>query len=68
MEIMINNVELNFFRDWWKDTLQAGRESYGHTVQSVAARSIAHKFLQRFPACTKPERLLMGLLCDLRLA
>ena len=30
-----------------KDTLQAGRESFGDTVQSVAVRSIAHKFLQR---------------------
>ena len=38
------------------------------TVQSVAARSIAHKFLQRSPACTKPERVFMGLLWDLRLA
>ena len=30
------------------------------TVQSVAARSIAHKFLQRSPACTKPERVFHG--------
>ena len=42
--------------------LRAGRESYGHTVQSVAARSIVHKFLKRSPAWTKPERVLMGLL------
>ena len=41
---------------------RAGRESYGHTVQSVATRSIAHKFLKRSPAWTKPERASMGLL------
>ena len=34
----------------------------------VAARSIVHKFLKRFPAWTKPERVLMGLLSALRLA
>ena len=28
------------FLDRWKDTLRAGRELYGHTVQSVAARLI----------------------------
>ena len=33
-----------------------------HTVQSVAARSFAPKFLKRSPAWTKPERVLMGLL------
>ena len=42
------------FLDRWKDTLRAGRELYGHTVQSVAARSIVHKFLERSPAWTKP--------------
>ena len=42
--------------------LRTGRESYGHTVQSVAARSIVQKFLKRSPAWTKPERVLMGLL------
>ena len=31
-------------------------------VQSVAARSIVHKFLKRSPAWTKPERVLMSLL------
>ena len=30
------------FLDRWKDTLRAGRELYGHTVQSVAARLIVH--------------------------
>ena len=33
-----------------------------HTVQSVAARSIVHKFLKGSPAWSKPERVLMGLL------
>ena len=42
--------------------LRAGRVSYGHKVQSVAARSLVHKFLQRSPAWTKPKRLMMGLL------
>ena len=36
------------FPDRLKDILRAGRESYGHTVQSVAARSILHKFLKRW--------------------
>ena len=66
-----NNDEqccVDVFTDRWKDTLQAGRVSYGHKVQSVAARSIVHKLLKRFPASTKPERVLMGLLWDLRLA
>ena len=31
------------------------------TVQSVAARSIVHKFLKRSTAWTKPERVIMGL-------
>ena len=34
----------------------------------VAARSIVHKFLKRFPVWTKPQRVLMGLLSALRLA
>ena len=33
-----------------------------HTVQSVAVRSIVHKFLKRSPAWSKPERVLMDLL------
>ena len=44
-----NNDEqccVNVFPDRLKGTLQAGRVSYGHTVQSVAARSIVHKFLK----------------------
>ena len=45
-----------------KDTLQAARESFGDTVQSVAVRSIAHKFLKLSLSWTKPERVLMGLL------
>ena len=51
----LSNVTDNrVFLDRWKDTLRAGRELYGHTVQSVAARSIVHKFLERSPAWTKP--------------
>ena len=45
-----------------EDTLQAGRVSYGHTVQSVAARSIVHKFIKSSSAWTKPEIVLMDLL------
>ena len=41
------------FLDRWKETLGAGGELFGHTVQSVAARSIVHKFLERSPAWTK---------------
>ena len=39
----LSNVTDNrVFLDRWKDTLRAGRELYGHTVQSVAARLIVH--------------------------
>ena len=62
MEIMMNNVVLMFSPTDEKTPYKAGRESYGHTVQSVAARSIVHKFHKRSPAWTKPERVLMGLL------
>ena len=41
---------------------------YEQAERIVAARSIVHKFLKRFPAWTKPERVLMGLLSALRLA
>ena len=50
---MINNVVLMFSPTDEKTpymTIRAGRESYGHTVQSVAARSIVHKFLKGSPA------------------
>ena len=49
MEIMINNVVSMFLRQW-KDTLRAAATDWdweNRTVQSVAARSIVHKFLQR---------------------
>ena len=59
---------VNAFADRWKDILRAGRELYGHTVRSVAARSILHKFSKRSPAWTKPEKVLMGLFWDLCLA
>ena len=37
----LSNVTDNrVFLDRWKDTFRAGRELYGHTVQSVAARLI----------------------------
>ena len=48
---------VNVFPDRSKDILRAGRESYGHTVQSVAARSF-----KLFPVWTKPDKVLMGLL------
>ena len=62
---MINNVVLMFSPTDEKTPymiLRAGRESYGQSVQSVAARSIVHKFLKRSPASTKPKRVLTGLL------
>ena len=49
MEIMINNVVSMFLRQW-KDTLRAAATDWdweNRTVQSVAARSIVHKFLER---------------------
>ena len=49
---MMNNVLLMFSPND-EDTLRAGRESYVHTVQSVAARSIVHKFHKRSPAWTQ---------------
>ena len=49
MEIMINNVVLMFSATDGKTPYEQGAESYGHTVQSVAARSIVHKFLKRSP-------------------
>ena len=61
------NNEVLLFSPTEEKTRRAGRvrsteESYGHTVQSVPVRSIVHKFLKRSLACTKPERVLMGLL------
>ena len=67
MEIMMKNVVL-VFSPTNEDTLQAGRVSYGHTVQSVAARSIVHKFIKSSSAWTKPEIVLMDLLWALSLA
>ena len=54
---MMNNVVLMFSPTDEKTPYKAGRESYGHTVQSVAARSIVHKFLKRSLGWTKPERV-----------
>ena len=62
MEIIMKNVVLMFSPTDEKPAYEQGRVSYGHTAQSVAARSIVHKFLKRSPAWTKPERVLMGLL------
>ena len=51
---MINNVVLMFSPADEKTPYEQGEnELYGHTVQSVAARSIVHKFLKRSPAWTK---------------
>ena len=60
MEIMMNNVVLMFSPTDEKTPYQQG--------ESVAARSIVYKFLKCSPALTKPEGVLMGLLCALRLA
>ena len=57
----MNNVML-LFSPTEEKTIRAGRESYGHTVQSAPVRSIVLKFFKRSPAWTKPERVLMGLL------
>ena len=57
---MMNNVVLMFSPTNEKTPLiRAGRESYGHKVQSVAARSRFHTFLKRSPAWTKPETVLV---------
>ena len=44
----MNNVVLMFSPTDEKTPYKAGRESYGHTVQSVAARSIVHKSVNGF--------------------
>ena len=58
---MISNVVLMFSPTDEKTPFEQGEN---RTVkQSVAERSIVHKFLKRSPAWTKTERvLLMGLL------
>ena len=58
---MMNNVVLMF-------SPTDEETPYEQPERIVAARSIVHKFLKRFPAWTKPERVLMGLLSALRLA
>ena len=56
----MNNVVLIFSPTNEKTPLiRARRESYGHKVQSVAARSIVNTLLKRSPAWTKPERVLV---------
>ena len=63
MEIMMNKVVLIFSPSDQKTPYEQGEnQSYVRTVQSVAARSIVHKFLKRSSACAKPERVSMGLL------
>ena len=58
---MMNNVVLMFFPIDEKKPYEQGE--YRTIIrQSVAVRSIVHKFLKRSPAWTKPERVLMGLL------
>ena len=42
---MINSVVLMFSLTDGKTPYEQGEISYGHTVQSVAARSTVHKFL-----------------------
>ena len=59
---MIGKVVLMFSPTDEKTPYEQGENhNYGH-LQSVATRSIVHKFLKRSPAWTKPERVLMGLL------
>ena len=53
MEIMMNNVVLMF---------SPTDEKTPYKGELVVARSIVHNFLKRFPAWTKPERVLMSLL------
>ena len=53
---MINNVVLMFFPTDEKAPYEQGENRTTHG-QSVAARSIVHKFLRRSPAWTKSERL-----------
>ena len=60
---MMNNVVLMFSPTDEKTPYEQGEtQSFGDTVQSVAVRSIAHKFLKLSLSWTKPERVLMGLL------
>ena len=54
---MMSNVVLMFSPTDEKTPYEAGRESYSHTVQSVATRLIVHKFLKCSPAWTNPERV-----------
>ena len=56
----MNNVVLMFSPTDEKTPYKAGRESYGHTVQSVAARSIVHKFLKRSPGMDQAWKGLNG--------
>ena len=53
---MWNNVVLMFSPTDENTPYERGEN---HTVQSVAVRSIVHKFLKRSPAWSKPERVLM---------
>ena len=56
----MNNVVLMFSPTDEKTPYDHGENRTVSTVQSVAARSIVHKFLKRSPAWAKPERILMG--------
>ena len=60
MEIMINNVVLMFSPTDEKTPYEQGENRTVRTVQSVAARSMVHKFLKRPPAWIKLERVLMA--------
>ena len=59
---MMNNVVSMFSRPMKRQL--TSRESIVRSYGSVGSRAIdiVHKFLERFPAWTKPERVLMGLL------
>ena len=57
---MMNNVVLMFSPTDEKTPYEQGENRT--VILFSRARSIVHKFLKRFPAWTKPERVLMGLL------
>ena len=61
---MMNNVVLMFSPTDEKTPYEQGENGTVIRFSWYAARSIVnvHKFLKRFPAWTKPERVLMGLL------
>ena len=63
---MMSNVVLMFSPTDEKTPYEAGRESYSHTVQSVATRLIVHNFLNvHRNGPTLIEYFLNGFYCEL---